>query len=575
MANISLLSRLVNGVQRQVDLSANTLVVGALTTGTNTLTDAILGRLISLQNASDVDASYHTHNTLYFTKTEIGSTTALSAGSTLIGDDNSYSNFTPTAATVKGALSGIDTALAGVSGSAITALTGDVTAAGPGSAAATVAKIQGTTVSGVTGSGNVVFSASPTLTGTIAGASQTLSGTLVATGAISGSNLTAGGHASLDVPLTAVGAANGVASLDSGGKVPLAQLPSTLLIYLGAWDASTNTPTIADGTGTNGDVYRTSVAGTQDLGSGPLTFAIGDFAIYNGTIWQHSPAADGVSSVNSQTGAVTVNAINQLTGDVTAGPASGSASAASLIASIQGTAVAGVTGTANVVFSDSPTFTGTVVAAAIAASGSVTGSNLSGTNTGDQTIVLTGDVTGSGTGSFATTIANNAITAAKIATSAVDGVSITGGNGIPLSAASTPMSESIQKGFICYDALATGHKTYVMRFSINSLSESGNGIYKADNDATTTDKFWVVGLVAPASAVSTPTVLSMFSYGLYTLASGDTNFSSGDIGKPVYLGAAGTFTVTAPTAANTAAVKIGIVVDTNLMYVSPQVMGIN
>ena len=40
---------------------------------------------------------------------------------------------------------------------------------------------------------------------------------------------------------------------------------------------------------------------------------------------------------------------------------------------------------------------------------------VSGTNTGDQTITLTGDVTGSGTGSFAATIANAAVTMAKIA----------------------------------------------------------------------------------------------------------------------------------------------------------------
>jgi hypothetical protein len=38
----------------------------------------------------------------------------------------------------------------------------------------------------------------------------------------------------------------------------------------------------------------------------------------------------------------------------------------------------------------------------------------SGTNTGDQTITLTGDVTGSGTGSFAATIANDAVTYAKM-----------------------------------------------------------------------------------------------------------------------------------------------------------------
>jgi Major tropism determinant N-terminal domain/Repeat of unknown function (DUF5907) len=39
---------------------------------------------------------------------------------------------------------------------------------------------------------------------------------------------------------------------------------------------------------------------------------------------------------------------------------------------------------------------------------------LTGTNSGDQTITLTSDVTGSGTGSFATTIANNAVTLAKM-----------------------------------------------------------------------------------------------------------------------------------------------------------------
>src|SRR5207342_3123866 len=58
---------------------------------------------------------------------------------------------------------------------------------------------------------------------------------------------------------------------------------------------------------------------------------------------------------------------------------------------------------------------GAIAPTSVAASGTVTGSNLSGTNTGDQTITLTSDVTGSGTGSFATTIAANAVTLAKMA----------------------------------------------------------------------------------------------------------------------------------------------------------------
>lgn len=50
----------------------------------------------------------------------------------------------------------------------------------------------------------------------------------------------------------------------------------------------------------------------------------------------------------------------------------------------------------------------------VAFNGTLTADNVSGTNTGDQTITLTSDVTGSGTGSFATTIANDAVTFAKM-----------------------------------------------------------------------------------------------------------------------------------------------------------------
>lgn len=128
------------------------------------------------------------------------------------------------------------------------------------------------------------------------------------------------------------GANNGYASLDGGGKVPLSQLPATVLEYLGTWDASANTPTLADGTGTSGQFYITQTAGTQNLGSGSQTFAIGDWVMYDGSIWERVINSNAVASVNGQTGAVTINAINQLTGDITAGPASGSQSKAATIA---------------------------------------------------------------------------------------------------------------------------------------------------------------------------------------------------------------------------------------------------
>lgn len=94
------------------------------------------------------------------------------------------------------------------------------------------------------------------------------------------------------VAATSVGAANGVAPLDSGGKVAASYLPSTVMEFKGTWNASTNTPTLADGTGNAGDVYRVTTAGTQNLGSGSLTFAVGDWVLYDGSAWNQSDSTD-------------------------------------------------------------------------------------------------------------------------------------------------------------------------------------------------------------------------------------------------------------------------------------------
>lgn len=98
------------------------------------------------------------------------------------------------------------------------------------------------------------------------------------------------------------GQANGYASLDSGGKVPVAQLPNSIMEYQGVWNASTNTPTLANGTGSPGDVYRVSVAGTALS----LTFDVGDYVIYNGSTWEKSDTTDAVATVNGYTGNITL-----------------------------------------------------------------------------------------------------------------------------------------------------------------------------------------------------------------------------------------------------------------------------
>jgi len=106
------------------------------------------------------------------------------------------------------------------------------------------------------------------------------------------------------IPSSEKGAANGVATLDGSGRLPSSQLPQTALEFLGAWDASTNIPTLTDGVGTNGDFYITTVAGTQDLGSGNITFSVGDWVVYDGAVWFRSANSNAVDSVFSRTGTV-------------------------------------------------------------------------------------------------------------------------------------------------------------------------------------------------------------------------------------------------------------------------------
>ena len=57
------------------------------------------------------------------------------------------------------------------------------------------------------------------------------------------------------------------------------------VIYRGTWDAATNNPTLTSGVGTKGDYYVVSVAGSTNL-DGITDWQPGDWAIFNGTVWQ-------------------------------------------------------------------------------------------------------------------------------------------------------------------------------------------------------------------------------------------------------------------------------------------------
>ena len=123
------------------------------------------------------------------------------------------------------------------------------------------------------------------------------------------------------IPLTQKGNALGVVPLNAAIKIDPIYLPAGGISFQGIWNANTNTPTLADGVGNVGDEWIVGTAGTQNLGSGNITFAVGDFVLYtSGNVWADIPVGGtGVSSFNSRTGAVTLQS-----GDVTNALSAGS-----------------------------------------------------------------------------------------------------------------------------------------------------------------------------------------------------------------------------------------------------------
>jgi hypothetical protein len=71
------------------------------------------------------------------------------------------------------------------------------------------------------------------------------------------------------------------------------------VVYQGTWNASTNTPTLVSGVGTKGYYYVVSVAGNTNL-DGVTLWGVGDWAVFNGTVWQKVDGGD-TSAVTSLT----------------------------------------------------------------------------------------------------------------------------------------------------------------------------------------------------------------------------------------------------------------------------------
>lgn len=194
------------------------------------------------------------------------------------------------------------------------------------------------------------------------------------------------------------GSANGVATLDAGGKVPTSQIPQMGdLNYQGTWNASTNTPTLTSSSGTKGFYYVVSVAGNTNL-NGITDWAVGDWAVFNGSVWQKIDNTDLVTSVNGYTGTVVLTYTD--VGAQPAGTYVTSVSATSPVTSTGGTtptiampaattSVSGyLTSTDWNTFNNKSNTTGTVTS--VSGTGTVSGISLSGTVTSSGSLTLGG-----------------------------------------------------------------------------------------------------------------------------------------------------------------------------------------
>jgi hypothetical protein len=181
-------------------------------------------------------------------------------------------------------------------------LTGTVPVENGGTGAATLTGY-------VKGNGTAAMTAAATIpstdvTGLGTMAAQNSNNISVTGGSISGT--TVSGY----IPTTEKAQPLGVATLDAAGKVPTSQIPMQGdLNYQGTWNASTNTPTLVSSVGTKGYYYVVDVAGSTNL-NGITDWQIGDWAIFNGSVWQKVDNTDAVTSVNGQVGTVVLTTTN-------------------------------------------------------------------------------------------------------------------------------------------------------------------------------------------------------------------------------------------------------------------------
>jgi len=110
-----------------------------------------------------------------------------------------------------------------------------------------------------------------------------------------------------------------------------------LNIFGGVWNANTNSPTLASGTGIQGTYYRVGTSGST-LIDGISQWNVGDLLFFNGTIWEkvdgiaNESVTIGTTNILLGTTATTLVGLTSVTSALFVGPLTGNASTATSLA---------------------------------------------------------------------------------------------------------------------------------------------------------------------------------------------------------------------------------------------------
>ena len=116
------------------------------------------------------------------------------------------------------------------------------------------------------------------------------------------------------------------------------------LNYKGTWNAATNNPTLTSSVGTNGDYYVVSIAGSTNL-DGTTLWGVGDWAVFNGSIWQKVDGGDTSTvttlTVTNLTGYMYANNTSPVTASTTIPVANVTGAVANTVNVLAGTGLSG------------------------------------------------------------------------------------------------------------------------------------------------------------------------------------------------------------------------------------------